>query len=363
MRITLMTMMVLACLAATAAERCELVIDDVAGVPEWPLVGGLPLAEGVIDDPAHIRVLDAEGNEVPSQADVAATYRDGSIRWALVSFVGSPGGKYTAEFGPDVTRREVDGITLTDRQGGFLIDTGPAQFLVTPDALLIESARLAGGRELWAPGQCEAYLIDNQGRRAICRGPAAEIELTTLKSGPVRVVLRSQGWYVTEDGAQLARGVARMSFSAGSPLVKLSHSIIFTEDTNELWLRDYGLTVPLAGAGDATATFDVDRAFDDTVSQVKLAGGDMAAMLQSEFPHFAETESLFTLTQRRGGRVRRGLRRVGGPDQRRRGDRGGGARLRRAVPQGAGGARGRHHCAPLAGALGQGAGLPQPDAG
>jgi hypothetical protein len=289
---------ILVCMtAATAAERCELVVNDVSGVEEWPLVGGVPLPEGLIDDAAHIRVLDADGNEVPCQADVATTYRDGSVRWALMSMVGSPQAKYAAEFGPDVTRAPVDGIKLTEEQGGFLIDTGAAQFLVAPGNLLIESARLSGGAELWAAGECNAYLIDNQGRRATCDGPGAEIELRTLKSGPMRVVLRTEGWYVTGDGERLARGVARMSFFAGSALVKLSHSIIFTEDTNELWLRDYGLTVPLSGQGEATATFDTDRAFDDTASEVRLSGDDTAAMLQSEFPHFAETDSRFALTR------------------------------------------------------------------
>ncbi len=274
-------------LSAFAAERCELVIDDLSGVATWPLVGGLALPEGLITDPANIRVLDAEGAEVPCQADLATTYRDGSVRWALISMVGSPAGTYTAEFGPDVTRAPVEGVTVTREQGGFRVDTGAAQFLVTPGNLLIESAHLAGDRELWATGECYAYLVDNQGRRATCDGPAAEIELTTLKSGPMRVVLRTEGWYVTDDGQRLARGVARMSFFAGATSVKLSHSIIFTEDTNELWLRDYGVRIPLAGDTPATATFDTDRAFDDTVSSVQIPA--------DTFPHFAETASEFTL--------------------------------------------------------------------
>ena len=112
MRTTLTVIGILACMTlATAAERCELVVNDVSGVEAWPLVGGLPLPEGLITDPAHIRVIDADGNEVPCQADVATTYRDGSVRWALMDCqVDVPAGSFRAtEYGLRVQELEEDG--------------------------------------------------------------------------------------------------------------------------------------------------------------------------------------------------------------------------------------------------------------
>lgn len=73
-------------LAGESASRqltFDLRVNDVSGLQEpWPMVGGLPFPEGELDDAARIRIVDAEGDEVPAQIDVVATWRDGSIRWA-----------------------------------------------------------------------------------------------------------------------------------------------------------------------------------------------------------------------------------------------------------------------------------------
>ena len=80
-----------------AAGHCDFQVNDVSGVtPPWPLVGGLPLPQGAVRNAAKIRVVDERSHEVPAQVDVAATYRDGSIRWALLSFAGSPRERYRA---------------------------------------------------------------------------------------------------------------------------------------------------------------------------------------------------------------------------------------------------------------------------
>ncbi len=66
MKTTLTVIAILTCMtAATAAQRCELVVNDLAGVAEWPLIGGLPLPEGLIADPAHHRGRARDGGGLP----------------------------------------------------------------------------------------------------------------------------------------------------------------------------------------------------------------------------------------------------------------------------------------------------------
>lgn len=290
---------------AAAAGTCPLRVNDLSGLASpWPLVGGLPFPRGVLRDPALVRVLDARGREVPAQVDTAATYRDGSLRFALVSLHASPQGTYRAEYGPGVKRAPVKGLQLTRDGGRLLVRTGAADFTLGPDNLLIESGKLTGAQRLplWGPGEQYAYLVDNQRRTARCAGPQAGVQLTTLKAGPLRAVVRTEGWYVTESGERLARGVARLSFFAGSAAVQVSHSLVFTEDTNRLWVRDYGLEAPLRGG--TRAAFDTSRAFDTSVQELTLAPGASASLLQDDFPHFAETGSHFALTLTEGAAAR-----------------------------------------------------------
>lgn len=281
---TALLMVLLALPPGLAADGFDLRVDDVAGLPgPWPLVGGVPLPEGAVHDPLHIRVLDGEGRETPVQVDVAATYRDGSIRWALLSLVASPSGRYRVEFGEHIRRAEPTGITLGERDDGALVvDTGARDFVVPAHNLVMEGAL--------------AYLVDDRGREARCAGPRAEIDTRILKAGPLRAVVRREGWYVAEDGSRVARGIAYMEFFAGLQVVKLTHTLVFTEDTNTLWVRDYGLSFAAPPGADA-ALFDTSPAFDDTHASVALHEGERASLLQSDYPHFAERDSRFTLTR------------------------------------------------------------------
>jgi len=282
-----------------AAGACAFIVNDESGVDApWPLVGGLPLPEGAVRGSNCIRVLDAKGGEVPAQVDVAATYRDGSVRWALLSLMGSSKDEYRAEFGTDVKRTEAQGIKVAEKDGAIEINTGAAVFTVSKDSLLVETAALLAPRKitLWGKGGNYAYLIDNQGRTAKCAGGKAEIELSTLKSGPLRYVIRTEGWYVTDRGERVARGVARMSFFAGSAMIQISHTLIFTEDTNKIWVRDYGIMAPVSPGSSSLATFDVSKAFDKNARTVELKQGQSASMVQDDFPHFANTESHFSLS-------------------------------------------------------------------
>lgn len=278
-----------------------------------PLKGGVPFPAGTLPDVAPLRLFDERGGEVPAQFDVAATWPDGSVRWALVAFRGSALGAYSVGLGDGVRPTPEPGIRMArDAAGAVAIDTGVARFLLAPDGLMIESAQIGARgspRNLWSSGGAGAYLIDNRGREARVAGPLAEVETAVLKEGPARITLRREGWYVSDGDERLARGVARMSFYAGSAAVRLSHSLIFTEDTDEVWIRDYGIEVPFVPTGEATVRFDASRKADATpVYEHALAEDETVSMTQETFPHFLSADSRFAIESSRPGVPGRVLR-------------------------------------------------------
>lgn len=219
-----------------------LVINDVSGLDEpWGFIGGLPFPRGVLWDPSQIRIVDEAGREVPSQMDVVMEWYDGSIRWAQAGFTASPQGSYRVEFGPGVARQDVPRpLVVEEHQGRVTVDTGVTVYEFSADGLLPETARM-GDTVILSGSGAGAYLLDNSGRLLRVAGAGAEITTEIVKSGPARTVVRRDGWYVAEDGQQLARAKVWFYFSVGSPFVRISHTLIFTEDTNEFWVRDYGL--------------------------------------------------------------------------------------------------------------------------
>ncbi len=279
----------------------DLRINDVSGLDEpWPLVGGLPFPEGELHDPSRIRIIGAEGQEVPAQIDVTATWRDGSIRWALAGFAASPQGEFRVEYGPGVTRSEPDiPLVLEQKAHGMLVvDTGAAVYEFLPDRLLPETARL-GDTVFLANAGDGAYLVDNRGRLSRVSGASAGIETEVLKQGPVHTVLRREGWYVTEDGEQVARARVWLYFTAGTPAVRITHSLVFTEDTNEIWVRDYGLQFKTPGSPQAV-TFAMREAGEEKLVDA-VPDGDEVYLLQETYPYLLEEDSRAVVGRRPAG--------------------------------------------------------------
>ena len=286
------------------AGSFDLKVNDISGFDApWPMVASLAFPEREIKDPSSIRII--SGNkEIPSQVDVAATWRDGSIRWALAGFNASPQGKYKVEFGQGVKRGQFPEPLKVNRQtdGSFTVETGAAAYRFDNDKLLPEKAWLISGKELtpFIDGSgAGAYLVDNSGREARVSGKRAEVENRVLKEGPGRFVIKRSGWYVTGQGEKLARADAWFYFSATSPNVKITHSLILTEDTNRLWIKDYGLEfkTPSTPRNVYCAQGEPGKENERKV----VAEGREIFMLQDVYPHFAERDSRALIGSSAGG--------------------------------------------------------------
>ena len=303
--IALIILFLSAVVCSGAAGTFPISVNDSSGLDSpWPLITGIPFPKGEIKDSSTIRIMSGS-SEIPSQVDVAATWHDGSIRWILAGFTSSPQGNYMVEYGTGIKRKEYPNPLKVDRQadGGFTVDTGAAVYQFDADKLLPENAWLVSGGKrisILKGSGAGAYLVDNSGRMARVSGQAAEIENRFLKEGPGRIVLKRSGWYVTQQGEKLAKADIWIYLAAGTPYLRITHSIVFTQDTNKVWFKDYGLEfkTPSSPADVYCAMGEQGK---EEVRKV-TAGGNEVYLLQDSYPHFAERESKGAIGRSAGGR-------------------------------------------------------------
>lgn len=73
---------------------------------DWPAVVGVPLPQGKVAKTADLRVVDSRGKAITCQAEPWGVWRDGSVRWAILSFPATTKAASSAEYqviaGPDV---------------------------------------------------------------------------------------------------------------------------------------------------------------------------------------------------------------------------------------------------------------------
>lgn len=281
-----------------AAERIPIRIDDPAGLTEpWHITCGVPFPKDLLRDEANVRLVDGVGREVECQVAKTATWLDGSARWVLLSFRGLTDSRYFVEYGAGVRRSEIRrGVEVIERLDEILVRTGAAEISIARIGALIDRMLLDGQAVLDGAGS-GAYVVDNRGRRASLAGETAEIVHTVLERGPMRAVVRSEGWYVVDETGRerIARGIVWMYFHRDSACVKLVHRLVLTEDTNEIWFRDIGIELPMGSGDTGTATFDVSEGLGNETRQVTLGRDDEAWMIQEDYPHFMSKGSRFAI--------------------------------------------------------------------
>ena len=76
-------------LAKSQAVEIPLTIHEPTGVPResWPVVSGVPFAQGVLASENDMALLDAAGQPVPAEFTITSRWPDGSARWATVLFM------------------------------------------------------------------------------------------------------------------------------------------------------------------------------------------------------------------------------------------------------------------------------------
>lgn len=260
-------------------------------VTRRPLTVGVPFPQGMLRDVGKLSVVSAAGGgatPVATQAVATSRWRDGSVRWALIDFTADVTQTYAVAMvaPPQAT----DDIRIVTDNAGLTLTTGDVTYRFKHGQASFESIGLAGGVLVHDAGDAH-YLIDSRDRRAVLQSATWKVEL----DGPRHVVLRAAGEYHTAEGTRVAAGTVYYHFYAGHAAVRVSHKIIITEHTNDLWFKDIGMSLPLKLAGAVVASFNSRH--DDTRSSITLPvkPGAAATMMQRDFPHLGSTTSLATI--------------------------------------------------------------------
>ena len=75
--------------AQTQSTSYTIPVEVKDNVADTPQLLGIPIPEGTLYSPDHVRVLNARGQEIPSQITKVSTWdpADASIKWIWVFFI------------------------------------------------------------------------------------------------------------------------------------------------------------------------------------------------------------------------------------------------------------------------------------
>jgi hypothetical protein len=208
-----------------------------------PVTVSIPFAQGRLADPRALVIRD--GDALPVQRRVLATWPDRSVKWLLVHLQPDlPGNEYRtlhfeiADAPPDVEPPAT--VRVLETSDGIEVDTGPLLFLVPKDGFLpIRDVQL-NGAHLWGATPFKGFAMRCDGQEiSSASGP---VELEIVEAGPLRAVILIKGKHRLADGGGYLDLRGRVTAYAGKPYVEVEHQFIHAEERPELSLEMIELT-------------------------------------------------------------------------------------------------------------------------
>jgi len=205
-------------------------VDRPAGKVRWPVTVGVPFADGAL---ARVDDLALSTGDAPEPAQFAAAldWRFGAktISWVHCDFQAELG-----QAAPPAVQLAVGkaapapqpAVVITDAGDHFKVDTGVISFTCGKRNFGLFDSFVAGDQAVVRASAL--YWQDTQGN--VYEARHAESTVTIEKSGPLRGVLRYDGWYQSAQGARKLRYSVWLHVFAGLPYVRLYNKLIWTEN-------------------------------------------------------------------------------------------------------------------------------------
>lgn len=189
----------------------------------WPVRSGVPLPKGHVFQTENLQLLNSSNQPVAAQKQVLSRWTDGSIKWALFSFLAAPSqSNYRLRYGAKI--REVEDQSLgAQSANGITVDTGAVKWsaLRSPSGAYRLSL-LQNGKELL--GDAELLLTNSEGK--VFTSVFKPEEITLEENGAQQAVVLMRGALGDNtDQSTFFRYDVRWYFQKNSPLVRAQVSL------------------------------------------------------------------------------------------------------------------------------------------
>ena len=211
-----------------------------------PVSVSIPFAEGRLDDPKRLVVLNGD-RRLPIQPQVLATWEDGSVKWLFVHFQPDLPGNADKTLACEIADRAVDAprpeveVRVEEMEDGVSVDTGPLAFRIPREGFMPFTDVILNDQRLWNGQAFQGFQMRCAGQ--VLSTASGPVELEVVETGPLRAVVLVRGKHQREDGSGFMELRGRVTAYAGKSYAEVEHTFLHTEDEGKLALEELLLDV------------------------------------------------------------------------------------------------------------------------
>ena len=226
-----------------AIERIPIYINN--SVEGAPMTLGIPFSQGALCSPDHVRVLDKNGHEIPSQTNLVNTWEplDYSVKWLWVFFFSNGDEEYILEYGEGVYKASIKGDKIKIKNGqrqrqSSYVDTGPLKFTIGKngngfiDNVLLDLDRdgFDGKDTIAISNNDRGSFLDILDELGVDSSSATILRTVRERgSGPLHAILRLEGNYkYHRNDNRDSPFTIRIHLYAGKSYIRVFHTLTYT---------------------------------------------------------------------------------------------------------------------------------------
>ncbi|ETX00387.1 MAG: hypothetical protein ETSY2_39190, partial [Candidatus Entotheonella gemina] len=264
---------------AVSHELITFTITEREGVDrqQAPVRGGLPFRRGELQDPRHIRLLDAQGREHPVQGLVTSYWPEGTVRWLCIDFTtdikAGQTQTFTLAYGTEVRTTSHSSLKVHKRGKAIDIDTGHLHLTFAPGAAFahVMSAHSVGDKRT-IQGRLELSDADGHPTTAL---PLQITAVRLVEHGPVQATVYLKGHYgkqtvhrsfqPTDHLPRLNQTSPKFAFHGhvrvygDSTRLDVIHAFGYNGDESSDFVKRYGLILPVDTGRETTLIYGGER--------------------------------------------------------------------------------------------------------
>ncbi|HZG84008.1 hypothetical protein [Paenibacillus sp.] len=220
---------------------------------------GVPWTEGEMPRGETFTLISPSGRDIPVQSWATAYWPDGSVKWsahaAVVPQDETGTGTYLLRRSAAPQVGAAPEIVVREQEDSVTVDTGAIRCTLNRSGTSIIRSIRRGERESVTDGKL-VCLREQSTESMSCRVTKEErfvgetLRVFVEQTGPVRAVVRIEGWHRSEHGeSSFLPFTLRLYFFAGEQSFRAVHTFVYEGDPHQDFIKGLGLqfTVPTEG--------------------------------------------------------------------------------------------------------------------
>jgi hypothetical protein len=253
------------------------------------VVFGVPFAPGQLWDEKLISLEDISGSSVEFQREVTGKWiESGSIQWVQFRAMAASSSQYVIKIsGSQVEPTTGSALLSSGGSGVWNMTANDYKFVLGTGTSPI--TQISKGTDVIAKNSTQVkglYLVvsDNAPTASGLLAQSTDITASVESTGSVSSCIKFEGNYKTDSGIRVAKHITRLESHKGKDGINISHTLVFTEPTNNIWFKEAGWE--LETPEPSTAIFNTTASNYESIRTSSMSSTNTASMVQESFKMF-----------------------------------------------------------------------------